>query len=140
MTSGTARAMIDQIEAGLRAGVPLRELTEQVMASLARRVARAPRAIALRAGALGLRARAGEVTLAGTRLGAAFEALVRYGKERGELGAEVDGEEAAAMLSVVTAEAIIRWGTGNHSASWLERTLRVRADVILNGMSGAGDR
>jgi hypothetical protein len=79
---------------------------------MARRVVRAPRAVALRAGALGFRARAGEVTLAGTRLGAAFESLVRYGKERGELSAAVDEEEAAAMLSVVTAEAVIRWGRG----------------------------
>jgi hypothetical protein len=90
-------------------------------------------------GALGFRARAGEVTLAGTRLGAAFESLVRYGKERGELSATVDEEEAAAMLSVVTAEAVIRWGAGNRSTSWLRQTLRDRAEVVLRGINRADD-
>jgi AcrR family transcriptional regulator len=135
MTSATVQAMIDQIEAGMRRGVPLHSLTEQVMASMAGRVVRAPKAAAVRAGALGFRARAGEVTLAGTRLGTAFESLVRYGKERGELSAKVDEEEAAAMLSAVTAEAIIRWGAGNRSASWLRQTLRDRVEVVLSGVT-----
>src|SRR5690349_15550464 len=117
MTSATAQAMIDQIEAGMRRGVPLRPLAGQVMDSMARRVARAPRAAALRAGSLGFSARAGAVTLTGPRLGAAFESLVRYGKGRGELGATIDEDEAAAMLSAVTAEAIIRWGAGDRPAA-----------------------
>ena len=65
MTSATVQAMIDQAEAGMRRGVPLHSLTERVMASMAQRVVRAPKAAALRAGTLGFRARAGEVTLAG---------------------------------------------------------------------------
>jgi hypothetical protein len=77
MSSATAHAMIDQIEVGMRRGIPLHSLTGQVMASMARRVVRAPKAAALRAGALSFRARAGEVTLGGTRLGAAFESLGR---------------------------------------------------------------
>jgi AcrR family transcriptional regulator len=140
MTSGTAQAMIDQIEAGMSEGVPLHALTEQVMASMARRVVRAPRAAALRAGTLGSRARAGEVTLTGSRLGTAFASLVRYGKERGELNAQVDDEETAAMLAAVTMEAVIRWGTGDRPESWLQQTLRDRAEVILSGVTHRGDR
>jgi hypothetical protein len=117
----------------------LRPLTEQVMASMARRVARAPRAIALRAGTLGFSARAGKVTLTGPRLGTAFESLVRYGKERGELGPDIDEDETAAMLTAVTAEAIIRWGSGSRSATWLHQALRDRARVVLNGIPHAGD-
>jgi hypothetical protein len=105
------------------------------MASMARRVARGPRAAALRAGALGFQGRAGEVTLTGSRLGTAFEILVRYGKETGELSASADEEEAAAMLTAVTMEAIIRWGSGNRPASWLRKALQDRAEVILNGMN-----
>src|SRR5215469_5599774 len=90
MSSATAQAMIDQIEAGIREGVPLHPLAEQVMAVVARRVVRAPRAAALRTGSLGYSARAGAVTLTGPRLGAAFGSLVRYGKERGELSAQTD--------------------------------------------------
>jgi AcrR family transcriptional regulator len=136
MTSATAQAMIDQIEAGTRRGVPVHQLAEQVMASMARRVARAPRAAALRAGSLGFSARAGEVTLTGPRLGAAFDSLVRYGRERGELSASIDADEAAAMLTAVTAEAIIRWGAGNRPAAWLQQALRDRVHVVLSGMTG----
>jgi hypothetical protein len=115
-------------------------LSEKVMASMAQRVVRAPKAAAVRAGSLGFSSRAGAVTLAGPRLGVAFESLVRYGKERGELSAKTDVEESAAMLSAVTAEAIIRWGTGGRSASWLRQTLRDRVDIVLCGINRAGDR
>ena len=115
-----------------------RPLAGQVMASMARRVARAPRAAALRAGSLGFSARAGAVTLTGPRLGAAFESLVRYGKGRGELSATIDEDEAAAMLSAVTAEAIIRWGAGDRPAAWLQRALRDRVEVVLAGLTGTG--
>ena len=132
--------MIDQIEAGTRRGVPLHPLAEQVMAAMARRIARAPRAAALRAGSLGFSARAGAVTLTGPRLGAAFQALVRYGKERGgELSANIDEDEAAAMLSAVTAEAIIRWGAGNRPAAWLQHALRDRVRVVLSGITRMDD-
>jgi AcrR family transcriptional regulator len=140
MSSATAQAMIDQIEAGARRGVPLHPLTEQVMASMARRIARAPRAAALRAGSLGFSARAGAVTLTGPRLGVAFQSLLRYGKERGELSATTDEDETAAMLSAVTAEAIIRWGAGNRSTDWLEQALRDRVQVVLTGVARIGDK
>ena len=140
MTSATAQSMIDQIEAGIRRGVPLHPLAEQVMTVMARRIARAPKAAALRAGSLGFSARAGTVTLTGPRLGAAFGALVRYGKERGELSATIDGDEAAAMLTAVTAEAIIRWGAGNRPAAWLQQALQNRVQVVLSGITRTGDK
>jgi AcrR family transcriptional regulator len=140
MTSATAQAMIDQIEAGMRRGIPLHPLAEQVMAVVARRVTRAPRAAALRAGSLGFSARAGTVTLTGPRLGTAFDALVRYGKERGELSAKIDEDEATAMLTAVTAEAIIRWGAGNRPAAWLQQALHDRVQVVLSGIACMGDK
>jgi hypothetical protein len=115
-------------------------LIEEVMASMAERVARAPRAAALRAAALGFRSRAGEVTLAGPRLGVVFESLLRYGMERGELSAQADVEDSAAMLSAVTAEAIIRWGAGNRSASWLRQTLHDRVGIVLRGINRTDGR
>jgi AcrR family transcriptional regulator len=139
LSSTTAQVMIDEIEAGMRQGIPLRPLTEQVMASMARRIARAPKAAALRSSAVGVRSRANPVTLTGPRFGAAFEALVRYGKERGELSAKVDEEETAAMLTVVTSDAIVRWGAGDRSAAWLRQALIDRVEVILRGVSSADD-
>lgn len=135
VASGTAQTVIAQVESGIRRGVPVRELTEQVVAALARRVLRAPKGAAVRTGSLGFQARAGAVTLTGPRLGAAFEILLRYGKESGELGAALDVEEGAAMLTAVTTEAIVRWGSGDHTATWLRHTLRRRAQVVLGGMA-----
>ena len=140
MSSATAQAMIDQIEAGIRRGVPLQALAEQVMAVVARRVARAPRAAALRTGSLGYSARAGAVTLTGPRLGAAFGSLVRYGKERGELSAQTDEDEAAAMLTAVTMDAVVRWGAGDRPAAWLQQALRDRVRVVLSGLTVTGSR
>ncbi|ONH24097.1 TetR family transcriptional regulator [Pseudofrankia asymbiotica] len=137
--SATIQAMIDQVEAGAAQGVPLRSLSEQVMASMARRVVRTPRAAALRAGSLGFAARPDGSTPASPRLSVAFETLLRYGKERDELSTRIDEEEAAAMLTAVTMEAIIRWGAGDRSASWLGQTLRDRVTVILRGISDSDD-
>jgi hypothetical protein len=73
-------------------------------------------------------------TLATPRLGVAFESLLRYGQERGELNARTDVEEGTAMLTAVTMEAIMRWGKGDRTASWLDRTLRERVAVVLRGI------
>ncbi|MCK9930294.1 TetR/AcrR family transcriptional regulator [Frankia sp. Mgl5] len=135
MSSATIQAMIDEVEAGTARGVPLRSLSEQVMTSMARRVVRAPRGAALRAGALGFVGRPDDGTLAIPRLSVAFESLLRHGRERGELGEQIDVEEVAAMMTAVTMEAITRWGAGDRSASWLRQTLRDRVTVILRGIS-----
>lgn len=134
MSSTTVQAMIDQVDVGTRRAIPLMSLSEKVMASMAQRVTRAPRAAALRVGTLGFASRVGEAPTTGTRLGVAFESLVRYGIDRNELGPEVDVDEAVAMLTAVTMEAIVRWGAGNRSAIWLRQTLRDRVDVVLIGI------
>jgi AcrR family transcriptional regulator len=133
MSSATIEEMVDQVEVGTGQGVSLRALSDEMMSLLARRVARTPKAAALRAGALGLAARS-DGTMASPRLNGAFESLLRYGKERGELDADVDVDDAAAMLTAVTMEAIIRWGREDRSASWLGETLRNRVAVILRGV------
>jgi AcrR family transcriptional regulator len=139
MSSATIQAMIDQVDAGAAQGVPLRSLSEQVMASMARRVGRAPKAAALRVGTMGFRGRADTGTRANPRLSVAFESLLRYGKERGELSAQTDVEEGAAMLTAVTMEAITRWGAGDRSTSWLSQTLRDRTAVVLRGINHTDD-
>lgn len=135
MSSATIRKMIDQIEAGTEQDVPLPTLSEQVMTSMARRVVRGPKAAAARAGSLGFAVRADAGAVASPRLSVAFEALLGHGRERGELDAQVDVEEAAAMLTAVTMDAIIRWGAGDRSASWLSRALHDRVAVVLRGIT-----
>jgi AcrR family transcriptional regulator len=134
LSLATVQAMIDDVDKGVRQGVPLQSLTVQVMTSMARRVARAPKAAALRAGALGVQSRLTQVTTARPRIGSAFEALIRHGKDRGELSAKVDVEDAAAMLSAVSIEAINRWGAGDRSVSWLRQALCRRAETVLRGL------
>ena len=137
MSSATVQAMIDEVDNGVRQGTPLQPLTRQVMTSMARRVPRAPKTAALRAAALGLQSQLTPATAARPRLSDAFEALLRHGRKRGELGAKVELEEAAAILSAVTMEAINRWGAGNRSASWLRRSLCARGEIVLRGLGVA---
>ncbi|WP_018639265.1 TetR/AcrR family transcriptional regulator [Parafrankia elaeagni] len=135
MSSATIQAMIDQVETETARDVPLTSLSEQVMDSMARRVARGPKAAAVRAGTFGFTGQADTGTVPSPRLSVAFEALLRHGRERGELAAQIDVEDVAAMLTAVTMEAIIRWGAGERSTSWLSQTLRDRVTVILRGIA-----
>ncbi|PXW28779.1 UNVERIFIED_CONTAM: TetR family transcriptional regulator [Williamsia faeni] len=139
MGSATIRAMIDQIDAGTAGDVPLHTLSEQVMTSMARRTVRAPRVAAVRSSTLGFPTRALVGTPENPRLNVAFESLLRYGIKRGELSAQIDAEEGAAMLTAVTMEAIARWGSGDRPASWLRQTLLDRVAVILHGIGHLSD-
>ncbi|WP_020108170.1 TetR/AcrR family transcriptional regulator [Nocardia sp. 348MFTsu5.1] len=134
MGSATIRAMIDQIDAGTAGDVPLHTLSEQVMTAMARRTVRAPRVAAVRSSTLGFPTRALVGTPENPRLNVAFESLLRYGIKRGELSAQIDAEEGAAMLTAVTMEAIARWGSGDRPAAWLRQTLLDRVAVILHGI------
>lgn len=136
LSSGTVQAMIDQVEAGAADGVPVHTLGEQMMSSMARRVARTPKAAALRACAVGFAART-DGTMAGPRLNLAFEALVRYGTDRREIGTRVDAEEAAAMMAAVAMEAIVRWARDDRPQAWLAEALRRRVGVVLRGIGPA---
>jgi AcrR family transcriptional regulator len=139
MSSATVQAMIDEVDKGVRNGIPLQSLTLQVMNSMARRVSRAPKAAALRAVVLAFDSQLGQARPARPRLGCAFEALIRYGKDRGELPNQTDVEEGAAILSAVTMEAINRWGAGNRGVPWLRATLCRRAEIVLGGLTALGE-
>ena len=56
------------------------------------------------------------------------------------LSAKIDEDEATAMLTAVTAEAIIRWGAGNRPAAWLQKALHDRVQVVLSGIARMGDK
>lgn len=135
MSSATIQSMIDQVDAGTEAGIPLSDLSDQVMAAMARRVVRTPKSAALRVGTLGFAVRPDAGPSTSPRISGAFESLLRYGKERGELGKQVDVEEGAAMLTAVTRDAIRRWGAGDRSAAWLGQALRDRVAVVLRGIN-----
>lgn len=132
MPAATTHALIEQVKKGIAQEVALFALSGQMMASMARRVARTPKTIALQVGSLSINTPPGDTP----RLTDAFEALIGYGVQRGELAAGIDAEEGAAMLNALTRDAIRRWGAGDRSTAWLEQTLRERAAVILRGIGG----
>ena len=136
MGAQLAAHLNSEVDAGITRGEALGPLVDRVMASVARRVAQTPKAVAVRSGALGFQVRSGErpMTLARST-GAAFEALVSYGKERGELDEQTDVEDAGAMLLICSMEAITRWGSGDRSGTWLRDTLRRRAGIVLRGVA-----
>jgi AcrR family transcriptional regulator len=136
MGSELAETMHDEVDEGTARGVPLRLLVDEILSTMAERVARTPKAAAVRSGALGFQVRSGQRAMTSPRgTAAAFEALLRYGRERGELSPDVDIEDAAAMLLTISVEAIIRWGVSDHSGLWLREVLCRRAAVVLRGLA-----
>lgn len=129
---GTTRKMIEEAEAGIRRGTPMYELVDQLMKSMARRVARAPKALAYQA--VGEWSRLSAEALAKPAgVGVGFEMLIRYGQERGVLPGDVDVFELAALLHAGTLDALVRWSSSEQSTVVLRRNLCRRADVVLRG-------
>jgi hypothetical protein len=110
------------------------DLLEELMTSLARRVARAPRAAVLRVTGHWSR-------LTHTRgvpdeprgFAVAFEDVVRYAVGRGDLPRDVDVRELGALLQAATMDALVGWAATDQSSAALRRSLCRRADVILCG-------
>lgn len=133
LSSATIEEMTGLVNSASEKGIRLRVLSERVVSLLARRVVQTPKAAALRAAAVGFTARTdGALDRAG--LAVAFESLIRYGVEQGELSPDLDVSETAAMMTAVFAEAIIRWGRADRSATWLRKTFQNRLAVMLRGV------
>jgi AcrR family transcriptional regulator len=134
MSWATAEVMAEEAEAGLEDGLATAELLDELMASLARRVARAPRAAVLRV--TGHVVRLGNGTMA-TRepqgFGEVFRRVVAEGVQEGGLPGDLDVDEAAFVLQAVTMDALLGWAASDQSGADLGRTLRRRADVVLRG-------
>lgn len=129
---GTSRKMIEEAEAGIRRGTPIFELVDQLMKSMARRVSRAPKALAYRV--VGEWSRLSpEAVARPAGVGVGFEALIRYGQDGGVLPAELDVFELAALLHAGTLDALVRWSASEQSTVSLRKGLCRRADIILRG-------
>jgi hypothetical protein len=109
------------------------DLVDQLMRSMARRVSRTPKALVFRV--------VGEwshlspdVVARPAGVGVGFEAVIRYGQDRGSLPDELDVYEIAALLHAATLDALVRWSSSGQSATVLRENLCRRADVILWGV------
>ena len=129
---GTSRKMIEEAEAGIRRGTPMFDLVDQLMKSMARRVARTPKALAYRA--VGEWSRLSPDAVARpSGVGVGFEALIRYGQEQDVLPGAVDVFELAALLHAATLDALVRWSSSTQSTAVLRKNLCRRADIIMRG-------
>jgi AcrR family transcriptional regulator len=132
----TAWRMIEDVDAGIRRGVPLFELVEQLMKAMAQRVSRTPKAATYRA--VGQWSRMSpDVIARPAGVGVGFEALIRYGQDGGVLPAEIDVYELAALLHAATLDALVRWASSSQSATTLAENLWRRADVVLRGAAAS---
>jgi AcrR family transcriptional regulator len=133
MAWGTARRMIEEADVGIRRGTPMFELVDQLMRSMARRVAKTPKALVFRV--------VGEwshlnpdVVARPAGVGVGFEAVIRYGQDRGTLPVELDVYELAALLHAATLDALVRWSASAQSSAVLRENLSRRADIVLRGV------
>jgi AcrR family transcriptional regulator len=138
MPWATAEIMLDEAELAIGWGEGTFDLVEQLMTSLARRVSRAPRGALLRVVSHWSR-----LTHTGTPpeqargFGLAFEAVMRYAIERGDLPAGVEVEEVAALLQAATMDTLVTWAATTQTPSALRRRLCRRADIVLCGAAAS---
>ena len=130
----TAEIMIEESEVAMRRGDATLELMEQLMKSLARRVSRAPRAAVLRVtGPWSRMLHTGMLPESSPGFARAFETVVRYARDRGDLPGDVEIEDLAATLQAATMDALVSWAATTQTSTALSATLCRRADVILCG-------
>jgi AcrR family transcriptional regulator len=132
-----AEAMATEATAAMQRGRAASEVIDTLMASLARRVSRVPRAAVIRSAAeFARRSRNTPAPPDGAvRFEDAFASVVAYAMARGDLPHVVDGPDLAAMLESVTMNALLEWAAGGESVATLRRRLQRRAEVIFTGAS-----
>ncbi len=134
MPWATAEIMLDEAEQAMQWDENTFDLVEQLMTSLARRVARAPRAALLRVvGHWSRSVHTGMPNEKAKGFGAAFEAVLRYAVQRAELPSDIEVEEVAALLQAATMDTLVAWSTTSQTPSELRRRLCRRADIVLCG-------
>lgn len=129
----TADAMMKDAEAGMRKGRPAPEILHALMASLARRVERAPTAAVIRSiSELSRRAYDLDVLPAGAvSFATAFAAVAAYGVQRGDLAGEIDPENFGAVLQAVTMDTVVRWAQKGLGS--LRGALDLHTDLVIEG-------
>jgi hypothetical protein len=60
--------------------------------------------------------------------------ILQSAQARGEITAELDGEELGAILGGMTMEALTRWATGASGTTPLRDSLALRFELVLDGL------
>jgi AcrR family transcriptional regulator len=137
MSWATAELMVQEAAAAMADGVAPLELADRLMSSLARRVARAPRAAVLRVTTHASRwPHTGSLPANGHSFGEAWTMIATYARDGGHLPPDVDVDELGLLLQAVTMDALVVWASSRQSAASLRASLCRRAEIVLKG---AGD-
>jgi AcrR family transcriptional regulator len=133
----TAEAMMKEADLGMRRGRPAVEILHALMASLSRRVEKAPRGAVLRSlSELSRRAHDMPTFPTGaTAFSTAFSSVAVYAVDRGEFPAEVDAEDFGAVLQAVTMDTVIRWAKRDSGS--LRSALVLHVDLVVAGAAAA---
>jgi AcrR family transcriptional regulator len=137
MPWATAEIMIEEAEAAMGRQEPALAVVDQLMNSLARRVARAPRAAVLRVIGHWSRLLHSGTEPATRGFGEAFLAVATYGRERGDLPVDIDVDELASLLQAGTMDALVRWAATTQSAAALRTSLCRRGEIVLRGAAAS---
>ena len=134
MSWATGELMAEEAEAGMKRELGSFELADQLMMSLARRVARAPRAAVSRVAQHWARLGTGfREPIDPRAFRAAFATIVGYAVERGDLPDATDVSEVAALLEASTMSALAAWAGSEQASTELRRRLRRRTEIVLRG-------
>jgi AcrR family transcriptional regulator len=132
-----AEAMVRESRGAMQQERSAVEVVDALLSSLARRVARTPRAAIIRSvGEFARRSHDMPSRPDGVqRFQDAFATIVTYAIERGDLPSAVDAEDLATLLQAATMDTLQRWANSGDSATALRARLQRRAEVILSGAS-----
>lgn len=134
VTWATASGVADDVDAAVGVG-GLGEQLAAFIEGLARRMESVPKSLA----ALVLRnAMAGPATPRDQPEGVLFEdilaGILSDAQQRGEIRTDIDAAEVGIILAGMTMDALQRWATGRNGNRGLGDSLRLRLDLILDGI------
>lgn len=135
----TAAAMYAEAEKGIAAGQPPQQIMDAVLSSLGRRVEKVPKVAVLRSVHEFGRRPAEERDSNADHFGfkKAFETLLVYAQEQGELPKKVDTDDLAGVLHALTTDALETWAQGHRPS--LGDLLRHRVDLVIAGATVLAD-
>lgn len=128
---GTSESMYAEVETWITAGRTGREVLDDALASLARRVDAAPKVAVFRIMTEFFRRPWDERMRRGHAFQHVFQRAIEQGRARGELAASIDADQVATILAAVTTDAVLMWASGE-DLSLLE-VLRFRAGLVMAG-------
>jgi AcrR family transcriptional regulator len=138
MGLATVQRMEEEADVAMARGDSTLTIAEELMISLARRVSHTPRPAVQRVSSQWVRTLQSPTRPSGPRsLQDVWRRVVAHGCARGDLPMRVEVEELAALLQVVSMDAMASWAATTRGEIDLRQILTRRAELILRGAAAA---